>query len=150
MKKKKLSKELWGGVAGTLAVAALGPLEKKLLHGLPRFAPAELARGLSKTWTGKGLAAGKARELGTALRALYGPSWALTLGPKLKALHPALRIGAMAALIFAFEELALPALGASAPRKTWKPLEHLLLGAQTVAYAATVELAERPLQTREA
>ena len=148
--KMKISKKLLSGVAGTLAVAALGPLEKKLLRRVPRFAPSELASGLSKKWLGKGLSTGKARELGTVMRALYGPSWALTLGPKLKSLHPAVRIGAMAALIFAFEELALPALGASAPRKSWKPLEHLLLGAQTVAYAATVELAERPQQGAEA
>ena len=126
-------KGLRAGIAATLAVAALGPVERAVLRRQPVFAPSRIARRLS---TRAGFPLEHAQIAGLAMRATYGPVWAILwsrLSPFRNPLRSAL---ALAASIFVFEELAMPAAGATPPRASWTTAEHLFVLTQAVTYAA--------------
>lgn len=123
---------LRAGIAGTLAVAALGPIERAVLGRQPIFAPARMAKRLSAR---AGIRLTHGHAAGLAMRATYGPSWAI-LWSRAASFKTLLRSAlALAASIFAFEELTLPATGATPPRASWSPAEHLFVAIQALTYA---------------
>ena len=126
-------KGLRAGIAGTLAVAAMGPLERAVLHRQPVFAPSRLAKRLS---TRAGFSLRHERFAGVAMRATYGPAWALVWSKLSPFRSPVRSALALAASIFVFEELAMPAVGATPPRASWTRAEHLFVLAQALTYAA--------------
>lgn len=136
---------LAAGAAGTAVVAALGPLEERLLGRKPVFAPDALVRRLSRRWRHRKLDPKKARVLGIAMRAAYGAAWGMTLAfaPRAVREHPWIAGFTLGVAIASFEELALPASGATPEASRWKPAEHALIVAQTLAFGATATAAFR-------
>ena len=145
-----MKRALLAGTLGTLAVAALGPLERRVLGRKPRFAPETLARNLARERLGLRLSDPAARVAGLAMRAAYGPGWGLVLGALPRALtrRPLLAGLVLGGLVDLFEERAFPLTGATrAPRK-WPARERGLLRMQTLAFglvSASAYAADRRL-----
>jgi hypothetical protein len=131
---------LRSGIAGTLAVAALGPVERAVLRRPPVFAPSRIAKRLS---TRAGFALKHEHVAGFAMRATYGPTWAILWSRHSRFKSPLRSALALAASILVFEELAMPAVGATPPLSSWTTAEHLFVVAQALTYAAVAVLCDR-------
>ncbi len=120
---------LLAGAGATAALAALEPLETRLLRREPVFAPRRLASSMLGRQRG-------ARPLGATLRWAYGPSLGLAWHrvPGWSRLPPPWRGLAAGIGTFTFEAAALPRLGATPPFRTWSRGEQLGLLAQTLAF----------------
>lgn len=111
------------GSMGTLAEAVWSRWDLKLHGGQPRvFAPRLMVQRLASAVTGHELNDGVAEAVAGAMRAGYGPAWAVawTLGPgHCRRRHPFGDAILLALLIWAFELTVLPATGATPPLRRW-------------------------------
>ncbi len=120
------------GLAGTLAVSAVGRGGRRLLGGAPPFAPERIARRLT------GARGRRARRLGALLRWTYGPLWGAGYAlARRRRGHPL----ALAFALWLFERTLFPAVGATPPRRRWRRGSDALALAQTLAFAAATEAA---------
>ena len=138
-----MKRALLAGGLGTLAVAALGPVEKQILGREPRFAPEALAKGLARAHLDRSLSQPAARAAGIAMRAAYGPAWglALTMFPRAIIRRPLAAGGLLGVLVDAFEEHAFPLTRATRAPERWPRLERRLLRAQTIVFGLVTAVA---------
>jgi short-subunit dehydrogenase len=134
-----VTRGLFAGAAGTLALALSGLLERALLGRSPVYAPASLARRLF----GRSVLArtpGRARAVGALMRWIYGPligvAYGATVGRAIRRRWPAARLRPAAGLvlggaIYLLELLFLPLVGATRPLRRWPTGDKLLLASHT-------------------
>jgi hypothetical protein len=132
---------LVSGLAGTLALTVVERLERRVLGREPLYAATRIASRLARRW-GRPIGPTATRALGGLMRWSYGPALALArkrlVRSRRRGIVPALSFGAG---IYAFELVALPALGATPPIRRWPPREVLMLAAHTMTYALAAEVA---------
>ncbi|HVU49720.1 MAG TPA: hypothetical protein VHL80_03480 [Polyangia bacterium] len=131
------------GLAGTLVLELMERFERRVLGRPPLYASTRIAARLAGR-LGVSLGPTGARIAGGLLRWSYGPALAVArarlAGPPTRSVARALGFGAA---IYAFELVALPALGATPPLRAWPRTEVVSLAAHTLAFALGSELGPR-------
>ncbi|HLK92064.1 MAG TPA: SDR family oxidoreductase [Polyangia bacterium] len=149
--RRLVARGLVAGVAGTLAVALAGWVERRLLGRRPVYAPSRLARRL---FAQAARTPGRASAIGKAMRWTYGPLvglvWSATIGRMIRRRWPATRAWpaglALGAAVYLFELLALPGSGATRPLARWPAADRLLLAGHTAAFGLAAETTRRSLE----
>lgn len=129
---------LAAGIVATVCEAWWSNAETALLGRRPVFDTTDLARRLAMRWAGTALDERSARRWGTAMRALYGPSWSLawTVATGRRRLSPAFSIVALGAAIWITELATMPAIGATPPLRQWAPVEIALDATNAMLFAS--------------
>lgn len=133
------------GAVGTGAIALSDRLERAWLGRAQVYAPARIAARLFRL-----RALRRARAAGVLLRwsygALIGTVWNRLLPARGRGTWP--RAVGLGAAILAFELVALPALGATPPLRSWPRAEKALLAWHTQVFGFAAETARRLLSRR--
>lgn len=121
---------LLAGDAGPAAEALWSTRQARLLVHAPVVGTTEMARALILTFAARTTGVGLARVAGNAMRGAYGPVWALMWDALPQSSpRPTIRsMVALALLIWSFELVALPRVGATPPLRTWPAVDILLGG----------------------
>ncbi len=128
------------GLAGTVAEACWSCLVRRRHGGgrSPVYAPDVMAaRLLSRVWR-RPVPQVAARVCGTLMRSLYGPPWGIAIAA-LRSVRPAAPARSaieLAAVIWIFELLALPAVSATPPLGRWPRDQVALDAVNGLVYAA--------------
>lgn len=146
---KRTSGLLRGALAGAVATgceAAWSACEPRLLGGRrPVFDTSVMAHRLVRAASGRSLDEDQARRIGTAMRLVYGPSWAMLLGVATARHRPKLlrTTVLLAGTIWVIELATLPLVRATPPLRLWPGTDVALDLSNTVVYAAAATLIVR-------
>jgi short-subunit dehydrogenase len=146
-----VTRGLFAGAAGTLALALSGLIERALRGRRPVYAPASLARRLFGTLA---RTPARATAIGTVMRWIYGPligvAYAATVGRALRRRWPAGRLWpaglALGGAVYLFELLFLPLVGATRGLRHWPAGDKLLLAGHTGLYGLATDTTFRSLE----
>lgn len=106
------------------------------------YAPAHVGRGLARRWFGGTIPTCGDGCFGYVLRWTYGPGLGLLFARVRSFLprHPVTAGLSFGAGIFAFEVVAMPAIGATPPVRSWRRAEPWLLILHTAVFGVATAL----------
>jgi hypothetical protein len=106
-----------------------------------------MARRLVRAATGRSLEPQEARRVGSIMRAVYGPTWAMLLGAATARRRPDLLRTTLllAAAIWLIELATLPRVRATPPLRLWPATDVALDLSNTLVYATVATLVLRAL-----